>query len=101
MAGCSCSSAPSRDRDEGFADRSYFAAIEKPPRRWNVRGRGRPCLGGLRRESNEGAGLAVARKIIRPLDRPALSLNGSPTSTRPQRVAVYVRVSSEEQLEGY
>lgn len=43
----------------------------------------------------------MGRKIIRPLDRPALSANGSPAALRPQRVAVYVRVSSEEQLEGY
>lgn len=43
----------------------------------------------------------MARKIIRPLARPGLSLNGSPASARPQRAAVYVRVSSEEQLEGY
>lgn len=42
----------------------------------------------------------MARKIIRPLDRPATGISG-PVSARPQRVAVYVRVSSEEQLEGY
>jgi DNA invertase Pin-like site-specific DNA recombinase len=44
----------------------------------------------------------MARKIIRPLDRPALvARNGSAANGPPQRVAVYVRVSSEEQLEGY
>lgn len=43
----------------------------------------------------------MARKIIRPLDRPALAANGTAPHARPQRVAVYVRVSSEEQLEGY
>jgi site-specific DNA recombinase len=42
----------------------------------------------------------MARKIIRPLDRPATAI-ARPANARPQRVAVYVRVSSEEQLEGY
>jgi site-specific DNA recombinase len=42
----------------------------------------------------------VARKIIRPLDRPVTAVSG-PAGARPPRVAVYVRVSSEEQLEGY
>src|SRR5262249_14633316 len=47
------------------------------------------------------AGPLMARKIIRPLERPAQAPNPGLAGVRPQRVAVYVRVSSEEQLDGY
>src|SRR5262245_25686386 len=44
----------------------------------------------------------MARKIIRPLSSHELaSPAGVKGHVRPQRVALYVRVSSEEQLEGY
>ena len=43
----------------------------------------------------------MARKIIRPLDGPTARAAPAFPPTRPQRVALYVRVSSEEQLEGY
>jgi hypothetical protein len=43
----------------------------------------------------------MARKIIRPLATGKSQLRPLPAIQRRQRVAVYVRVSSEEQLEGY